>query len=429
VVSRRTLDGIGVTIVRFANGVEAWLKPTDFKNDQVLFTMAAPGGSSLAPETDYTEASLATALVSAAGAGGLKATDLQKVLTGKLVVARPFISLSTHGVSGSAPPAQLETALQLLYQEVTAPGEDAESFALLKKQLDAAVANRGRSPQQIFGEKLSQLNTSNHYTAQPLTPERVQALSREKMIAYYRERFANAADFTFFMVGAFKVDDVVPLLAQYVGSLPSKGQPSSTFKDVGLRFPAATQEAKVEAGREPRGQTVISFFADPSIDPMEQEQIIAATTVLDIALRDILREDLGQTYTVGVGLSQPLPQRGAGHIEVRFGAAPDRSHEPRQGVCPPRVRDRAEDQRLLAGTAADREDVRSRPGRDPDAPTPNRCRDAAGAAGDLQEVLPERSIDHRHARAGADTGLALDPCNVRDAIFSSCGAGRARLNT
>ena len=56
---------------------------------------------------------------------------------------------------------------------------------------------------------------------------------------------------------------------------------------------------------------------------MEQEQIIAATTVLDIALRDILREDLGQTYTVRVGLSQPLPQRGAGHIQVRFGAAPE----------------------------------------------------------------------------------------------------------
>ena len=67
----------------------------------------------------------------------------------------------------------------------------------------------------------------------------------------------------------------------------------------------------------------MSFFADPSPDPMEQEQIIAATTVLDVALRDILREDLGQTYTVRVDLSQPLPQRGVGHIEVRVGAAPE----------------------------------------------------------------------------------------------------------
>jgi zinc protease len=193
----------------------------------------------------------------------------------------------------------------------------------LKKQLEAAVSNRGRAPQQVFGEKLAQVNTSGHYTSQPLTPERVQTLNRDKMIAFYKARFANAADFSFFMVGAFTLDQALPLLAEYVGGLPSTGKQTSQFKDVAIRFPDATKQEKVEAGREPRGQTVISFFADPSIDPMEQEKIIAATTVLDIALRDILREDLGQTYTVSVGLSQALPQRGGGHIEVRFGAAPE----------------------------------------------------------------------------------------------------------
>ena len=90
-----------------------------------------------------------------------------------------------------------------------------------------------------------------------------------------------------------------------------------------ITLPDANQRVTVEQGREPRGQTVISFFADPAADPIEQENISAATVVLDIALRDILREDLGQTYTVSVGLSQPLPQRGEGHIEVRFGAAPE----------------------------------------------------------------------------------------------------------
>ena len=88
-----------------------------------------------------------------------------------------------------------------------------------------------------------------------------------------------------------------------------------------IHFPDGTKQEKVEAGREPRGQTVISFYADPSIDPQEQEKIIAATTVLDIALRDILREDLGRP-TRQVGLSPSLPQRGSGHIQVRFQADP-----------------------------------------------------------------------------------------------------------
>ena len=321
--ARRTIDDVGVTVITLANGVEAWLKPTDFKNDQILFSLAAPGGTSLAPPADYIDASLASSFVQLSGAGGLKATDLQKVMTGKLASAGAYIGLSSQGIQGGAAPNDLETALQLLYQRFTAPGDDPDAFAVLKKQLDAAVANRGRSPQQVFGEKLAQVNSSNHYTAQPLTAEAIAKLDREKMVAFYKQRFSNAADFTFVMVGAFTIDEAVPLLARYVGTLPSTGRKTSAFKDVGLHFPATPQREKVVAGQEPRGTAVMSFFADPPIDPLEQEKLVEATTVLDIALRDVLREELGQTYGVSVNLSQPLPQRGEGHIEVRFGAAPE----------------------------------------------------------------------------------------------------------
>jgi zinc protease len=324
VASTRTVADVDVTVVRFANGVEAWLRPTDFKNDQVVFTMYAKGGVSLATEQTFPEASLATSYVALSGAAGMKAVDLQKQLAGKLANASPFIALSTHGISGSAAPAQLETALQLLYAKFTQPGDDPEAFDLLKRQLTAAVANRLDNPTAVFGDKLNAINTSNHFTARPLTVERVGTLDRAKMLAFYKERFSNAADFTVFMVGAFKVEDVVPLLARYVGGLPANAsQPRSTFKDLAIHFPAANEQATVEKGREPKGQTVISFFADPPMDPMEQERVGAATDVLEIALRDILREELGQTYTVSVDLSEPLPQRGAGHVAVSFGAAPE----------------------------------------------------------------------------------------------------------
>jgi zinc protease len=323
IASRREVPEVGVTIVRFANGVEAWLKPTDFKNDQVLFDMEAPGGGSLAPCSDLPEATLSTSHVRLSGVGGLKALDLEKLLAGKLASASPYVGLSEHGISGSAPPAQLETALQLLYLDFTAPNDDPEAFALLTRQLAAAVANRGESPQQIFSDRLALVNTSNHCTSTPLTPERVKALDRTKMTTFYRQRFANAADFTFFMAGAFKVEDALPLLARYVGSLPSTGQQTSRVADLGIHFPDKNQIVRVDKGREPRAQTVISFFADPPPTPLEQEYVIAATTVLDIALRDALREELGQTYTVNVGLAQPLPQRGAGRIQVQFGAAPE----------------------------------------------------------------------------------------------------------
>ena len=135
------------------------------------------------------------------------------------------------------------------------------------------------------------------------------------MLAFYRERFSNAADFTFFMVGAFKVDEALPLLAQYVGALPSTGERRRAVQ--GRRHPLSRQTAqrdKVENGREPRSRRVISFFADPSLDPIEQENVIAATTVLESRCATSCARISGQTYTVSVGLSQALPQRGDGHI-------------------------------------------------------------------------------------------------------------------
>src|SRR5262249_58279238 len=169
VESQREIADIGVTVVKFANGVEAWLKPTDFKNDQVLFTMYAQGGASVGSCDDFLQARFATQYVGLSGLNGIKALDLDKLLAGKLASASPFIQQSTHGIQGSAAPGDLETALQLLYQEFNAPGDDSDALALMKRQLEAALANRGRSPGQVFGEKIAEINTSGHCMSKPMT--------------------------------------------------------------------------------------------------------------------------------------------------------------------------------------------------------------------------------------------------------------------
>ncbi len=321
--NRREIPELGVTVVRFANGVEAWLKPTEFKNDEVLYSLAAPGGASLAPPEKFVEALLAPALVQLSGMGGHRAVDLQKLLAGKLARAAPVISMSTQAIAGSARPGDLETGLQLLHLAFTAPGNDDEAFANMRKQLDAMYTNREQNPGLLFSEKVGQVNSGNHYTAEPVTRERLEKLDRAAIAGFYRERFSNAADFRFLMVGAFKTDEALPLLARYVGSLPSKGEASSKVKDVGLKFPSSIERVVVTKGREPKVTTRISFFADPPQDPSEVTRLSSAADVLEIALRDILREELGETYTVGVGLEQETFQRGGGHVAISFTAAPE----------------------------------------------------------------------------------------------------------
>jgi len=323
IASSRTVPEVGATVLTLSNGVEVWLKPTDFKNDQVLFSAYAPGGVSLAAPADFKSASLATAMVGVGGMAGLSPVDLSKMLAGKIAQASPSIGEYTQGINGSSTPKDLETALQLNYLAQTQPNMTPEVLDLLKRRLAGSLQNRDQNPRAVFGEKVEQVNSSNHYSAAALTAADVPTLNLEAMKSFYGARFANAADFTYFFVGAFTVDEITPLLEKWVASLPSSGKKASSFRDMGVTFPTGIVKEEVKKGKEPASQTVLSFFADPGFDEFEMHRARAASQLLGIRLRDILREELGGTYGVSVGFSNAPPLKGYGAMVIQFGSSPE----------------------------------------------------------------------------------------------------------
>ncbi|HJU43781.1 MAG TPA: insulinase family protein [Vicinamibacterales bacterium] len=323
VTARRTVPEIGATVLTLSNGVEVWLKPTDFKNDQILFSSYAPGGLSLASEAEFKSASLATSMVGVGGLGGLNPVDLSKMLSGKIANAQPTIGAYTHGVGGSATPKDLETALQLNYLVHTAPNMTPEVFELLKRRLTGVLQNRDQNPRAVFGERVEQVNSSDHYSAKELTVADLQLLNLETMRRFYNARFSNAADFTYFFVGAFSVEEITPKIEKWLGALPSTGKRSSAARDMGIRFPSAVVKDEVKKGKEPASQTVLTFFADPGFDEFEMHRTRAAAGVLNIRLREILREEMGGTYGVSVGFANTPPVKGYGTMVIQFGSAPE----------------------------------------------------------------------------------------------------------
>lgn len=321
---RRSIPELGVTVLRFANGAEAWLKPTDFKKDQIFFVGDAPGGASGVDPERYQLAMQATSVVRECGVGGLSPTEITKLLAGKLAGASTWIGPWSHGVSGSSSPEDLETALQLLWISFTEPSERPEGVEVVRKRLRDGLANRERDPDQAFSDTLRVTNARHHYMARPLAPEVADALGLDAALAFHRERFANAADFTFFVVGAFDPAAIEPLLARYLGGLPSAGKRRSRARDRGYGFPkSGPVEVDVRRGQEPKSRTTLTFFADPGTDPAAIGRVRAAADLLEMRLRDILREDLGSTYSVSVGFSSLRPQVAYGTVSISFGSAPE----------------------------------------------------------------------------------------------------------
>jgi zinc protease len=325
VTSKRTVPEIGATVLTLSNGVEVWLKPTDFKADQVVFSAYAPGGVSLASEKEFKSASIAPAMIGIGGMGGLNPVDLSKMLAGKIAQASPSIGEYTQNISGTSTPRDLETALQLNYLAFTAPNMTPDAIDLLKRRLAGALQNRAQDPGAVFGEKVDQINTSNHYSASSLKPEDVPALSLETMQSFYKARYANAADFTYFFVGAFTESEITPLLEKWIASLPSTGKKAAVARDMGIRFPSTVVKEEVKKGKEPVSQTVLSFYADPGLDEFEMHRARAAASVLNIRLREILREELGGTYGVSVvpAFKTSAAVKDYGMVQIQFKSSPD----------------------------------------------------------------------------------------------------------
>ena len=98
-----------------SNGVKVVLKPTDFKNDEILIGARSQGGTSLYDEKDYMSAGMADAVVEESGIGEFNTPALKKYLTGKVANVSPFVGENEEGFSGNCSPKDLETALQLVY--------------------------------------------------------------------------------------------------------------------------------------------------------------------------------------------------------------------------------------------------------------------------------------------------------------------------
>jgi len=325
VVKTRTLDALGVTVLTLSNGVEVWLKPTEFKADEIVFGATAHGGSSLQDSAAYAVASFGGSVLGSLGLGGYTSTDLDKLLAGRIAGVAPSYGPYTQGVNGSARPADLETALQLTYLLFTDVTRDPAAFAAAKQRMLQALADRRNSPEAVFGDSTVAVNSGGFYMYRVPTAPAIEAVTLDDVLAYHRAHFANAADFTFAFAGNFKVDSIAPLLAKWLGALPSRGAPASEFRPVGPRYPARVVAKQVHKGMEPKASTRITFFTNGApVEELDMHRARAAATILNDHLRQVLREKMGGTYSAGGGFSNLAPLPGYATTSISFGSDPAR---------------------------------------------------------------------------------------------------------
>jgi zinc protease len=326
IVSEREIPEIGLTEIVLANKIRVLMKPTDFKNDEVVFSAFSPGGNSLVADADYPEARVVTAVVAQSGAGAFDLPALNKLLYDKQVSVSPGISELGEGFNGRASPRDLETLFQLVYLYATAPRADKSAFEIVRSQARAALANRSVTPGAALQDALVEALYGKTIRRGPLPVEEIDRLDFDRAAAIYRERFADLGDATFVFVGSFDVDRLKTLARTYLGALPSGGRQES-WRDVSPDPPAGVVERSVYKGQDERSIVQLVFTGPISATPENRTLLGALERALAIRIREELREERSGIYSPSVHAGvQKIPESRY-TVSIGFACDPKRVEE------------------------------------------------------------------------------------------------------
>jgi len=309
VVKRTDDKAFGYTHLKFANGVQVILKSTDFKNDEIVLSAFSPGGISLYPVADVMSATLAPTIITQSGLGDYDFTGLQKKLSGNTAKLTPYINELREGVNGNCSPKDLETMLQLNYLYFTKIRRDESAFSAYISRIKNMIKPIRSTPQMIFSDTLSKIVSQNSPRVIALPSDaQLNQINLDRSIAIFKERFADASDFTYLMVGNFKVDEVIPLLEKYIGGLPSIKR-KETWRDETPGFPKGLVVVDVPKNSEPQSTVAMIWKGDFKWNEQDRQGFTMLMNILAIKCRESMREDQGGVYGVSInGSASKLPK-------------------------------------------------------------------------------------------------------------------------
>ena len=314
----------GATEWTLSNGVKVVVLPTDYKKDQILFSLYKNGGESLIATEDLPsfDGSIYSVFQNAQGLSKFKGTELSKMLSGKMVSVSPFIDDLYNGISGNSSVKDLETAFQLLYLEFMEPRFDQEEFDNAIAQIKAVLPNLVNTPNFAFQKRFNKVLYNDNPRNEVLSMEKLEKVNLQTIEKNYRKLFADAAGAVMVIVGDVNLDTLKPLVEKYIGSLP-KGKKAAKWADVQPQLVKGKVVDVFDQKMETPLTTVLQVYSDYRPFTVKEQTLASAVSyILDQIYTDTLREDEGGTYGASTVANARKDPNGRYLLQVYFNCKP-----------------------------------------------------------------------------------------------------------
>ena len=301
----------GYKELTLSNGATVILKKTDFKDDEVQMQAFAKGGKSLYGEADYTNLKVFDTAIGMSGLGNFSSTELQKALAGKNANADLSLANTRQYLTAHSTPKDLETMFQMSYLYFTNVKKDDKQFQNLMTQLDMALKNKSLSPDAVFSDSVAATTYGHNPRFNNIDVKDLKDINYDRILEIAKERFQNAAQFTFVISGNFDEQTIRPLIEQYIASLPATKAKPEQFKEV-ITFAKGevVNQFKVKT-ESPKATAREMWYAEMPYTLDNIVKLDAVGQVLSMIYLKTIREDESAAYSCGAaghfntGTNQP----------------------------------------------------------------------------------------------------------------------------
>lgn len=293
---------LGFVTAVFPNGATLHLWPTEIAEDVVTIEAASFGGTSLVDVDDVVEAELTAEIVMRSGLGDADAATLQQFLSDRVVDVRPWIGETREGLSALSASDDLEIALQMIHLMMTEPRSNNVAVSNVLAGYMAQDRTRTAVPSVAVFEALDEAyyGDDDRYFTLP-TSEQLATFDADRAHDIFRERFENAGDFVFAIVGDIDTAEAIDLGSRYLGSLPGN-EVRERYVDHQPLPPREVQLIDVEAGTDPQGELRMYFTNQFVADAKDRLTARVLSFIVNARLRDRIREQLSATYSPFAGI-------------------------------------------------------------------------------------------------------------------------------
>ena len=298
-VKKITDDIYGAKLITLSNGMKIHVKQTDYSPNKIIFRATSWGGNSLYRNDEYTNASN-IGMVRQGGLGNFSAVDLNKKLAGKQAGASASVGARSEVIEGNCVKKDIETMLQLVYLNFTSPRRDDEAFTSAIERSRNALKNQDLNPQTALQDSVISVVYNNNVRAKRFKEEDLDRINYDRLLEMYRERFANAGDFEYYLVGDVNADSVAPLLAKYLGALPAKGK-KENYKMIDQRMTKGERECYFTKEQDTPNSMNVFIYHTPMKETLRNDILVdMLQQAMTMLYTETVREDEGGAYGVPV---------------------------------------------------------------------------------------------------------------------------------